>query len=167
MNSEIAVMTVNELARKLKVAPDTVRYYTRIGLLQPRKSADNGYRHYSERDETRLRFASRAKLLGFTLRDIQQMLEHADSGESPCPLVRSLIVQRVDEMREQLREAQALFERMESALEQWDEMPDQAPCGDMICHLIESWSPAGENAAAVIRPKNENGFDDHNREPQA
>lgn len=51
-------MTVNELARKLKVAPDTVRYYTRIGLLQPRKAAGNGYHHYSERDEERLRFAS-------------------------------------------------------------------------------------------------------------
>jgi DNA-binding transcriptional MerR regulator len=160
-------MTVNELARTLKVAPDTVRYYTRIGLLQPRKSADNGYRHYSARDEERLRFASRAKLLGFTLGDIQQILDHADNGASPCPLVRSLIMQRVDEMRERLREAQALFERMESALEQWDRMPDQAPCGDMICHLIESWSPAGEKTAQWVRPMSGNGFDGHNGEPQS
>jgi DNA-binding transcriptional MerR regulator len=160
-------MTVNELARTLKVAPDTVRYYTRIGLLQPRKAAGNGYYHYSERDEARLRFASRAKLLGLTLRDTQQILDHADSGASPCWLVRSLIVQRVDEMRKQLREAQALFERMESAVEQWDRMPDQAPCGDMICHLIESWSPAGEKAAQWVRPMSGNAFDCHNGEPQS
>ena len=160
-------MTVNELATKLKVAPDTVRYYTRIGLLQPRKAAGNGYRHYGARDEERLRFALRARLLGFTLRDIQQILDHADSGASPCPLVRSLIVQRVDEMREQLREAQALFERMESALEQWDRMPDQAPCGDMICHLIETWSPADEKAAELFRPKHGKGVESHNRESQS
>jgi len=160
-------MTVNELAKKLKVAPDTVRYYTRIGLLEPCKSTDNGYRQYSARDEERLRFALRARLLGFTLRDIQQILDHADSGASPCPLVRSLIVQRVDEMREQLREAQALFERMESALEQWDQMPDKAPCGDMICHLIESWSPADEKAAEVFRPMHGRGFESHTREPQS
>ncbi|MFC6673773.1 MerR family transcriptional regulator [Marinobacterium aestuariivivens] len=160
-------MTVNELARKLKVAPDTVRYYTRIGLLQPRKDADNGYRRYSARDEERLRFALRAKFLGFTLRDIQQILDHADSGDSPCPLVRGLIVQRVDEMREQLREAQALFERMESALVQWDQMPDQAPCGDMICHLIETWGPEGEDReASTFRPKKEKGLACHHREMQ-
>ncbi|GGO76600.1 heavy metal-responsive transcriptional regulator [Marinobacterium nitratireducens] len=154
-------MTVNQLAKKLKVAPDTVRYYTRIGLLAPRKSAENGYRQYSARDEERLRFALRARLLGFTLRDIQQILDHADSGDSPCPLVRSLIVRRVDEMREQLREAQALFERMESALEQWDRMPDKAPCGDMICHLIESWSPADEKAAELLRPMHGRGLEHH------
>jgi DNA-binding transcriptional MerR regulator len=160
-------MTVNEPARKLKVAPVTVRYYTRIGLLEPRKAADNGYRHYGARDEERLRFALRTRLLGFTLRDIQQILNHADSGESPCPLVRSLIVQRVNEMREQLREAQALFERMESALEQWDRMPDQVPCGDMICHLIEDWLPDGEQQVELVRPNKGNGFDCHNREPQS
>lgn len=158
-------MTVNELARKLKVAPDTVRYYTRIGLLQPHKAADNGYRHYSAGDEERLRFALRARFLGFTLRDIRQILDHADSGASPCPLVRSLIVQRVDEMREQLREAQALFERMESALEQWDRMPDQVPCGDMICHLIATWGPEYEDRETnTFRPKQEKGSVCHDRE---
>lgn len=142
-------MTVNELATKLNVAPDTVRYYTRIGLLQPERAAGNGYRQYSARDEQRLRFALRAKLLGFTLRDIQEIVDHAETGSSPCPMVRNLIVKRVAEVRAQLREAQALFDRMEEALRQWDGMPDGMPHGDSICHLVEGWDVPSEADAPI------------------
>ncbi len=134
---EVSEMTVNELAIKLKIAPDTVRYYTRIGLLTPQKATSNGYRQYSSTDEKRLRFAMHAKLLGFTLRDIQQILEHAETGLTPCPLVRNLIVRRVKEVREHLQDAQTLLSRMEEALRQWEQAPDRVPSGDSICHLVE------------------------------
>ena len=51
-------MRVSELAKNLEVNPDTVRYYTRIGLLRPRKNAENGYKEYDERDISRLNFYS-------------------------------------------------------------------------------------------------------------
>ena len=62
-------MQVSALAKQLKVNTDTVRYYTRIHLLKPKKDA-NGYYRYSEKDSHRLRFILRAKQLGFALEDL-------------------------------------------------------------------------------------------------
>ena len=86
----------------------------------------------------RTKFIRRAKGLGFTLKDIQTIFEHSSDGRSPCPAVRDIISQRIDENRSRLAELNALQQRMDDALEQWRSMPDGEPDGEAICHLIES-----------------------------
>ena len=70
-------MTVHELARRVRIAPHVVRFYTQRGLLQPQRNARNDYREYAESDVYRLRFICRAKLVGFTLSDIKLILADA------------------------------------------------------------------------------------------
>jgi len=43
-------MRVNELAKSSSITSDAVRYYTRIGLLHPKRDSINGYRKYSAED---------------------------------------------------------------------------------------------------------------------
>ena len=62
-------MKVSEIARYLGVTADTVRFYTRINVLNPQKSQVNGYREYSEADVHRLRFVLSARQLGFSVDD--------------------------------------------------------------------------------------------------
>ncbi len=81
-------MKVSELARRAGVTAETVRHYTREGLLAPERDPDNGYQRYDGTDLERLRFIQRARTLGFSVAEIRQILEHADHGDSPCPLVR-------------------------------------------------------------------------------
>ena len=57
-------MQVSEISNRLNVSPNTIRYYSRIELVRPSKS-DNGYKNYTEKDFRKLRFAIRAKALGF------------------------------------------------------------------------------------------------------
>jgi len=52
--------------------------------------------------------------------------------------VRDIIVRHIEENRKKIEELQALQQRMEAALEKWKEMPDGAPDGTHVCHLIES-----------------------------
>ena len=132
-------MHVNQLAKSIHVTADTVRYYTRIGILSPSKDPINGYKNYSERDVQRLRFAARARQLGFSISDIQQIVDHADQVGPPCSMVRRLIEQRLGEMEDSLKEAQRLFNRMQAAVAVWREMPDQEPDSTIICSLIENW----------------------------
>lgn len=134
-------MFVNELAKKAKVTPHLVRYYTRIGLLQPVRHPDNGYKVYRHADLMRLRFIRRAQSLGFALSEVTAILEDSSRGESPCPRVRDIIRQRIEENRRKLVELAALQNRMEDALAQWETMPDGVPDGDCVCHLIESAPP--------------------------
>lgn len=131
--------TVNELALKCKAPAHVVRYYTRIGLIEPAELQDNGYRLYAPRDARRLRFIRMAKQLGFTLNEIKSITQHADRGESPCADVRKIIQNRIHENRVKISEMLQLQDRMEQALTQWQNMPDGVPDGNSVCHLIESF----------------------------
>ncbi|MGR8931660.1 MAG: MerR family transcriptional regulator [Gammaproteobacteria bacterium] len=129
---------MKELAELCNVPVDTVRHYTRIGLLQPDRDPVNGYHKYCVSDSKRLDFIKKAKNLGYSLKEIEQILAESRKGKSPCPLVRELISQRIEENRAHLEQLMEMQIRMEKALASWERMPDGIPDGDSICHLIES-----------------------------
>lgn len=133
-------MKVLELAKRLGVTAETVRFYTRIGVLNPIKNQSNGYREYSDKDYRRLRFVLSARQLGFSVEDIKEILAHSDKKKSPCPTVRRLIDQRLYEIDQRFRETLQLRERMQRAMSEWNQKPDKAPTGNMICHLIEEFT---------------------------
>ena len=79
-----------------------------------------------------------------------EILDMAASGDTPCPLVRKIINQRLEAVREEMRDAQKLMSRMESASSDWRKLPARAPSGESICHLIETWGSASGTAEPVI-----------------
>ena len=131
-------MTVAELARLTGVTPDVIRYYTRIGLLKPARNADNNYKQFGPNDVKCVQFIRRAQRLGFTLAEIAEIIENSRQGNTPCPMVRETIRQRIEENSRSLKELVALQNRMENALSQWKTMPDGMPNGHAICSLIEA-----------------------------
>lgn len=74
--------TVTEIARRFNVSADTIRHYTKLGLLSPERDTVNGYRRYGIEQERRLRFLLSAKRLGFSLKDIRAILDMAASGDT-------------------------------------------------------------------------------------
>ena len=133
-------MKVSELAKQYNTTADTVRHYTRIGLLKPTINPFNGYKQYQDKEQSRLAFILAARQLGFTLNDIQLILKESDQGKSACPLVRKLIEQRMVEFNRQFEEILALKNRMEQAIQQWQSKPNVMPTGNGICHLIEQFN---------------------------
>jgi len=131
-------MRVTELATYSSITSDAVRYYTRIGLLHPKRDAINGYRKYSTIDSHRLRFIARAKQIGFTLAEIQQVFSDAERSCSPCPRVRDILQRRITENRQKIKIMKSLQLRMEQAQREWDDISDGMPDGESICQLIES-----------------------------
>lgn len=71
-------MRIGELAKRCDVSIDTIRYYERQGLLPEPTRLATGYRRYQAADVDRLRFVRRAKLLGFTLDEIKELLALSD-----------------------------------------------------------------------------------------
>jgi DNA-binding transcriptional MerR regulator len=65
---------IGTLAKRAGVSIDTVRYYERGGLLAPKTRLASGYRRYSELEVARLRFIRRAQALGFTLKEVRELL---------------------------------------------------------------------------------------------
>ena len=132
------MLTVSVLSKAAQTTPDAIRHYARIGLLTPSRNPDNGYRLFSNDDIKKVKFIRQAKGLGFTLHEIQTIFDHGTTGQSPCPVVRDIIQQRINKNRERLAELNRLQQRMDNALEKWKTMPDGEPDGEAICHLIES-----------------------------
>lgn len=132
------VYTVTELANRCGTTPHAVRYYTRMGLLRPERNPENGYRLYQGSEIPWLKFVRQAKSLGYTLKEIKEIMHNADDNKSPCPKVREILMERITENRQRLDELVTLQTRMERALEQWSKMPDGVPDGHSVCHLIES-----------------------------
>ncbi len=132
------MLTASVLAKKSDVPIYTVRHYTKIGLLKPRRDPRNGYKVYNFSDSTRLKFIMAAKDLGFTLAEISQILDEAKHGNSPCPMVRDIVKARIDENKRKIKEMQKLQKKMENSLNDWAEMENAMPNGDSVCHLIET-----------------------------
>jgi Hg(II)-responsive transcriptional regulator len=65
---------IGTLAKRAGVRIDTVRYYERNGLLAPSARLASGYRRYGELEVSRLRFIRRAQALGFTLKEVRELL---------------------------------------------------------------------------------------------
>jgi DNA-binding transcriptional MerR regulator len=79
---EDGAMKIGQLADRVGVSVETVRYYERRGLLEPPMRSDAGYRQYDQADVARLEFLLRAKELGFTLAEIHDLFATADSPAS-------------------------------------------------------------------------------------
>ena len=141
------MMTASVLAKRANVPLFTVRHYTRIGLLKPSRDLRNGYKvYYSQTDKDRLRFIASAKELGFTLAEIEEILDHAAHDESPCPMVREIVEKRITENKEKIRELKRLQKRLERAADMWKTMKNSEPDGHSVCRLIESFAES-ENGA--------------------
>jgi MerR family copper efflux transcriptional regulator len=67
-------MTISQLARQAGVGVETVRFYERKGLIDKPPRPDSGYRQYSPDVVSRIQFIKRAKELGFSLKEIQELL---------------------------------------------------------------------------------------------
>jgi len=78
-------LTIGYLARAAEVNVETVRYYQRVGLIQEPQRPQAGYRVYPPEAVDRLKFIKRAQQLGFSLKEITELLE---LGDGHCADVR-------------------------------------------------------------------------------
>jgi len=133
-------MRVAEVARKSGITPHAVRYYHKLGLLSSGRDPSNRYRRFDVSAVERLRFVARAKELGFSLAEIREILDMCHGGKSPCPRVRDIVRERIEDNARRIAELQRLQGRLESAQRRWTRLPDRVPDGHEVCHLIESFA---------------------------
>ena len=133
------MITVKKIADLAGVSSDTVRHYTRIGLLRPTRSVANNYKSFSLEDVKRLKFIRRSQQLGFSLKEVTQLLCDAELGKSPCPKARDIIHHKIIDNKKAINDLIKLQAKLEKALVQWSKMPNKVPDGETICHLVEHW----------------------------
>ena len=108
-------MTIGRAARKADVGVETIRFYQRRGLIrQPAKPDGTGFRHYPEETVQRIRFIRQAQDIGFSLREIDELLSlRADPG-ADCADVREQATAKMQEVERKI----ARLEEIRAALEE-------------------------------------------------
>ena len=98
-------LTIGVLAKAAEVNLETVRYYQRIGLINEPIKPSQGYRIYPEETLSRIKFIKRAQQLGFSLQEIQELLE---LGEGNCDDIRLKAEQKQTQIDEQIKDLKKL-----------------------------------------------------------
>ena len=101
-------LTIGQLAKKAQVNVETVRYYERRGLLPEPPRKESGYRQYSENDVSRLLFIKRAQTLGFTLKEILELLNLRVDPDTTCGDVKRRAEAKIGDIEEKIRALQKM-----------------------------------------------------------
>ena len=125
---------IGELAADLGLNPKTIRYYEELDLLPAPIRTAAGYRLYGAADYERLRFIAKAKAIGFTLREIREILALRDGGDEPCPHLGPLLDRKLAAVNMHLR---LLMEMRAELVALQAEMAVTACSSTPICGPIE------------------------------
>ena len=106
------MLSIGQVARRAGVGVETVRFYEREGLLEPPPRRASGYRQYSKQVIKRLHFIKRAQQLGFSLKEITELLMLRVDGQTSCEEVKGRTEAKIAEVERKLLELQ----RMRQAL---------------------------------------------------
>lgn len=101
-------LTIGRIAKAVGVNIQTVRYYERLTLIAPSARAPSGYRLYHGETVQRLRFIKNAQALGFTLREIGDLLSLRVSSIARCGDVRRKARAKLAQIEAKLRDLRAL-----------------------------------------------------------
>ena len=126
-------MKIGMLARQVGVSVETIRFYESKGLVEaPRRSA-SGYRDYPEEAVGRLLFVCRAKKLGFSLREIKDLLALQFSPGATCQQVKEQAESKIEDIEKKI---EGLRRIKQSLLELVARCPGRGPVGE--CPIIGS-----------------------------
>lgn len=109
------MLTIGRVAREAGVGVETVRFYERKGLVeQPRKPAYSGFRLYSADAVRRIRFIRQAQQIGFSLREIQDLLSLRADPSADCGAVQRKATAKVEDIDRKIGE----LEKVRAALQE-------------------------------------------------
>ena len=97
-------LTSGKLAKAARVNLDTIRFYERQGLLPKPPRTASGYRHFSADAIQRVRFISRAQTLGFSLKEIKELLALSAAQRTSCATVRQRAERKIVEIEQKIRD---------------------------------------------------------------
>ena len=128
-------MQIGPVAKRSGVPAKTIRYYEEIGLIAKPERTAGGYRAYDEQDVDILRFANRARGLGFSIKDVRNLLALYQDRERASADVKSIALEHVEEINSKIEELDSMRRTLLHLADkcQGGERPD-CPILDELAH---------------------------------
>lgn len=147
-------MNIGEAAAAAGVSPKMIRHYEQIGLVPEATRTESGYRQYSERDVSILRFIRQSRQLGFSIEQIAGLLGLWSDRARASREVKALAQSHLDALNEKMRELgqmQAGLERLVASCH-GDDDPHCAILDGLAVHSPEAPPPGAAAPQAILKP---------------
>lgn len=107
-----SALSIGDLANAAETKPVTIRYYERMGLLPVPPRTSSNYRAYSEVHLHRLRFIRRCRDLGFTLDQVEDLLQLSSDEHRDCTEVDRLAAAHLQAVEIKIADLTRLAEQL-------------------------------------------------------
>lgn len=111
---EMDQLTIGDVATQAGVNLETIRYYERRGLVPKPPRTPSGYRLFPAESVNRVRFIKRAQELGFSLKEIKELLALRIDPDTSCTDVRRRADAKLSDIEEKIRTLQAMRKVLQS-----------------------------------------------------
>ncbi len=127
-------MMIGQAAERSGVPPKTIRYYESVGLVRPAVRGGNNYRGYGDKEVEILRFINRARGLGFSLKEVEELLALYRDRNRPSREVKRLALRHIDDLDRKIAELKTIKKAILQLVEKCrgDDRPD--------CPILEDLS---------------------------
>lgn len=109
-------MSRGELARRTGFNSETILYFEKEGILPAPGRTGGGHRRYDERHLRTLNLMARARWLGFTSREVRELINLGAPAGAPCDDVRALAGRRLKLIRQKIADLKALEDVLEETI---------------------------------------------------
>ena len=99
----MAVYTIGAIAKQCGVGVETIRFYERRGLVPQPPRPETGFRRYPPDAIKRIRFIQRSKALGFSLREIRELLSLRVDSATTCDQVKRRAEAKIADIEKKVR----------------------------------------------------------------
>ncbi len=136
-------MLIGELARRTGVRVETIRWYEKMGLIDPPPRSAGNYREYDAAALARLSFIRRGRDLGFSLEQIETLMNLTRDPKADCAEVDAIAREHLTAIERKIADLLALRRQLSTVLD--------SCAGGTIgnCNILEALSPDG--AAMGVR----------------
>ncbi|HWZ42661.1 MAG TPA: MerR family DNA-binding protein [Candidatus Saccharimonadales bacterium] len=134
-------LSIGEVARFTGVGVETVRFYEKEDLISVPTRRESGYRQYSRDVIPQIRFIKRSRELGFSLREIRELLSLRMDPSTTCNDFRERVAIKTTEIEEKIRDLQ----KMTAALERLKEACDSNRQTITECPFLDALDGFNEN----------------------
>jgi Cu(I)-responsive transcriptional regulator len=146
-------MNIGQAAKASGVSAKMIRHYESVGLFPGAPRTESGYRQYTEREVSTLRFIRHSRDLGFSIEQIRELLGLWQNRKRPSRQVRALAQAHLKELDQKLQELQAMKATLEHLVHccHGDDRPD-CPIIDTLAQDTLSTPSRGPGKTAGLRP---------------
>lgn len=142
----MTALTIGRLARLAGVGVETIRFYERKQLIARPRRPERGFRIYPEETAQRIRFIRHAQELGFTLREIRELLSLRANPSADCSNVLQRASVKVGEVVGKIEQLQRIKRALETLIAACPRQGATRACS--ILEAIEDQSVEPQNTAA-------------------